>query len=444
MKTTFSLSLFMFFSYCIFSQGFQTNNAGGIFLSNQITGDFDGDDLIDVIGIRFTYSAGFKLVLASQIDGDEVEFNSSTLSLPFEPAGEMDAKDIDLDGDLDIVVSSSDNQDIYILRNNGAGDFDVEDLGISGCHKVKFIDIENDGDIDIAGININSATLFTYLNNGAGTYALDKEFDSSDDMQFIDIADMDNDGDDDIVITFEEFTGDQVVLFKNSGSTNFDESVIGDSKFKSLNDVAIGDLNGDGYMDVFGVSNLSSQALLSDGNGSYESVEMPEPGGNLLSIEIADFTGEGKNDYIISNTNGIFWFRLVTETPLSYAEFNAGTVAPNYSFATGDLDSDGDLDVVLSNDEMWWLENVLEQLPNTVNELDLALSIYPNPVADVVHIENKLSDSFTTEIRNLNGQLVFTSPLFNNKIYVSELSSGMYILTIKNEKGKASKLFVKE
>jgi alpha-tubulin suppressor-like RCC1 family protein len=74
------------------------------------------------------------------------------------------------------------------------------------------------------------------------------------------------------------------------------------------------------------------------------------------------------------------------------------------------------------------------------NEL-YGFSVYPNPVADRLVIES--NDSIlSVKIFDLNGRN-FKNPVDGNSILVSNLSAGIYLLTIETEKGVSTRKFVK-
>jgi hypothetical protein len=69
-------------------------------------------------------------------------------------------------------------------------------------------------------------------------------------------------------------------------------------------------------------------------------------------------------------------------------------------------------------------------LPNK----DIQLSVYPNPVTDVVHI-NGLEDIYTVKILNMTGQVIKsvtdTSPILT--LHLQHLPSGIYLLRIESK-----------
>jgi len=73
-----------------------------------------------------------------------------------------------------------------------------------------------------------------------------------------------------------------------------------------------------------------------------------------------------------------------------------------------------------------------------------AISLYPNPAADIMTIETPQKATF--EILSIHGQLIKTFETYNTKtnIDVSALPAGMYIVEVRTEKGIAVKKFVKE
>lgn len=74
-------------------------------------------------------------------------------------------------------------------------------------------------------------------------------------------------------------------------------------------------------------------------------------------------------------------------------------------------------------------------------------SVYPNPANDFITISNDASSIISTvEITDLNGRVVSNNELnaADGQISVADLASGVYVLTITTEQGKAVKKIVKE
>ncbi|WP_241479976.1 T9SS type A sorting domain-containing protein [Kordia jejudonensis] len=68
----------------------------------------------------------------------------------------------------------------------------------------------------------------------------------------------------------------------------------------------------------------------------------------------------------------------------------------------------------------------------TVNEL-AEISIYPNPVKDIIHITHTNAQLIKAEIHNLNGQLVQSQENNLTTINVNRLPSGIYMLKLYSE-----------
>jgi uncharacterized delta-60 repeat protein len=212
--------------------------------------------------------------------------------------------DIDADGDLDMIVSGNTNG-VQILRNNGLGTFGTA-TSIGGGHTVTTGDMDNDGDIDIiaatAGGSVN-----VFLNNGSGTFSAPSGYGTG-------------------------------------GANN--------------NNIAIGDIDGDGYLDVATAHDnvISSVAVLrNNGSGGlvaagFSPVSLPA-NSQPRAIAMADVDGDGDLDIVTSNTN---------TSDVTVLLNNAGTFAPPTSLfptlgispwgiTTGDFDGDGDIDIAVPN-----------------------------------------------------------------------------------------------
>lgn len=73
------------------------------------------------------------------------------------------------------------------------------------------------------------------------------------------------------------------------------------------------------------------------------------------------------------------------------------------------------------------------------------ISIYPNPVSDIIHISAQGAGNMNAEIYNVSGQLVHTVPVVNNaSINVSNLPNGMYYIKLNGETANGTHKFIKQ
>ena len=80
---------------------------------------------------------------------------------------------------------------------------------------------------------------------------------------------------------------------------------------------------------------------------------------------------------------------------------------------------------------------------NSVDQTDaVALSVYPNPVKDLLNVDD--ADDASFEIIDLSGNIVCSGVVNDGKIVTSELSEGVYVLTINKEIDAYSTKIVKK
>ncbi|MEM8892130.1 MAG: T9SS type A sorting domain-containing protein, partial [Bacteroidota bacterium] len=79
-----------------------------------------------------------------------------------------------------------------------------------------------------------------------------------------------------------------------------------------------------------------------------------------------------------------------------------------------------------------------------LDEEELALTLYPNPVKDLLHIQTDHSINKLL-VYNTNGQLVISKEDAFEKINVSQLAKGLYLMQVYTEEGEIiQKKFLKE
>ena len=67
----------------------------------------------------------------------------------------------------------------------------------------------------------------------------------------------------------------------------------------------------------------------------------------------------------------------------------------------------------------------------------LKLAVYPNPVSDLLYIENSLNGDYQLVLTNMQGQTIALSNAQGdgqgNSLNVSELPEGLFLCTLKND-----------
>jgi len=173
--------------------------------------------------------------------------------------------------------------------------------------------------------------------------------------------DVESDGDLDLLIAHEHRPN---ILLINNGSARFtDESeqripqVARDSE-----DIEVSDLDGDGHQDAVVVSedDRKNELYLNHGDGTFEDAAGRLPAeGTSNAVEVADLNGNGHPDLVIGNdgqsriliNEGDAQFTDETERRLPV------DLETTQDFALGDVDGDGDLDLLVGNegDNRLWL-----------------------------------------------------------------------------------------
>ncbi len=256
--------------------------------------------------------------------------------------------DFDNDGDLDVVISSLDN-DILWYENDGFGAFTSHQL--TSTYTLKYfdvLDLDGDGDVDILAIE-NSNNQLVWLENTQSSIFVDHAITNSlDACGIFTFADMDHDHDIDIIVSYP--TLNKVSLLINDGNQNYSSSDIL-TNIQEPKEIELADVNLDGYIDIY-VTTTSDQDIYLIVN--EESVEytpyliIENIGSNPESMRVIDMDKDGDIDVVVSfmDDNRLVWYE--NQGDFSYFEHTIANVTSPQFIEVFDYDLDGDLDVVTS------------------------------------------------------------------------------------------------
>ena len=319
--------------------------------------DLDQDGDYDIVG-------NWKKPMWFTNDGSNF---FSTYHLIVSPVvGEIKAADdINGDGYIDLVFNSSQNNLLAWYRNKGDQTFEGPNV-ICGMYPAFFesclpIDIDNDGDKDIIADNYYNNQIVVYENTGSGVFRVKQTISDFGNIGiYFSIDDMDQDGDNDIVFTFE-YCNEGIYLIENgaNGLFNVPEKI----SDVSTERVILADINNDGLKDIIGVGHDLIFWLRNRGANEFENpVFIDYSFGDFRKAATTDLDGNGFQDLLISSDDdhdggSLYWYSN-TEAGFNH---NKTVIVPDsvFNFYTDDMDGDGLADIIVgcSNDSLYLLAN---------------------------------------------------------------------------------------
>lgn len=489
--------------------------------------DMNGDHKDDIVGIS---NNSIKIHYQNVTPGTFSIVDFPVTGTSFMPGWSMAAGDYNKDGYNDIVLGSGSGLSLWRSNSSGTGYTNSTPGEYIFCQRTNFTDLNNDGNLDIFSCHDIAPNVY-YINDGAGgmTYYQSNttpgamNLDSGGGNYGTIFTDFDNDGDSDVFIS--KCSGPPCLMFRYDGGntyTNVSATVgVNITPIQTWSS-AIADFDNDGDMDIIITASANAHHFL---RNNFETTNTLSPftdvtlgsgwdtntSTNIDNIAY-DFDNDGFVDVLGGGNKIMFNQGDGTLIPINYAGISVGAV--------GDLNNDGFLDIqngntiryAIPNANNWlkvtlngiqsnsngigarieiygawgkqirdirsgegfkymsslnghfglgtattidqmiikWPSGVVDTYNNVpinstmnsvegatlslTNNANTAFKVYPNPAKSTITIQQNNSNAaslVTAEIYDLNGRLVLEKNMLNEQtIAVEKLASGTYILLL--------------
>ncbi|MCD4702671.1 MAG: T9SS type A sorting domain-containing protein [Candidatus Aegiribacteria sp.] len=452
--------------------------------------DIDDDGDLDVLIATYT---GGRLLLFLNDGGSSPQWEMQEIATGFPGAHYIEASDVDEDGDLDLVAAAAEADLVYWYRNDGGvpvqwqpllisdsvfypcrlhpvdidqdGNMDVVcaaygstggpssvtvwygsggsepvwiredvDTSILGAHGIRAVDMDNDGDLELVSAAMSESRTFMYSNNGSGwTRSLIGIVAA---CAIVKPADMDGDGDWDIVVS--SFGGGGVAWWENSnGGTVWTKWVVRDGG-GSTSCVIPADIDNNGSLDVLAIrfmqnkvvwhtvtefvstGTLTSSVLDSQEAPQWASIDwdVSAPTGSSFSVQFRSSSDPGNmGDWSVEYCN---------PTAVS------GLVDRYFQYRILLDSSDPEVSPVLRSFQFNWDPLGIEE-----TQSPLSLS-FPNPSAGSIpfSVKTGTGGSVALSVFDTSGRKVFSGAGETEaQFVVTSLPSGVYRAIATNNRG---------
>ncbi len=454
-----------------------------------------GGQQLDASGDLTVGNTEDELIMYENLDGRN--FVNWRLNDQLFYAADIEFADIDGDGDKDIFATARDADDVVWLRNDGFPANWVTDTIFPEANKPLGIaagDLDNDDDEDLIVCSFGDDKVFGFRNNGEGSFSPFVLENDANAPREAEIADLDADGFQDVVVVSSAINNTVVVYYGDSTGEYTKQVLFFD---RSARDVEIEDWDGNGSLDIlvslfdddFTALENPVDVLLfrNEAKRSYSTVALASLEERTNGLLVLDVDEDEDKDLVL----GFDGFSGNSSPPIITVGINEGGEIIDYipladqisgsvlGLDAGDVDNDNKVELVFAEFEAGNIglinfnierfsdttvmdttmadttvtdttvfDSTVTSIRSRIYPLVTKLSIYPNPASEELYIRSEDEQIIIDKViwQNTLGQKMLEVPAHSKAIRVKLHSypPGIYYLTVDTNKGRLSKKILLE
>ncbi len=210
----------------------------------------------------------------------------------------------------------------------------------------RLVDLNRDGHLDFICESYEDRRISIHFGTGGGEFAPETIVPIDPAPEALHVADMDHDGDTDVLIKHSPGTGMSSLL--NRGDGTFDPP-LALSFASSVFIFALRDVNGDNFPDIVGSAGFTNAGIyLGDGAGGFTLAQTlhGSSSSSTVGAAVEDLDGDGYIDVAFANSSTLYVYRNLLNT--GFADVEYYNVAPSgvYRLTGADVDGDGRGDLI--------------------------------------------------------------------------------------------------